>query len=61
MSFNIFSINRKAYFGNGENVEIGDIIVVVRNGSRALIGKLYFDSKEERVKEIMSFILGEEK
>lgn len=46
----------------GAKTKNADIVTYrLATGLETLIGKLYFDSKEERIKEIMSFILGEEK
>lgn len=44
----------------GAKSKNSDIITYrLATGLEALIGKLYFDNKQERIKEIMNFIVGE--
>lgn len=44
----------------GAKTKHADIVTYrLATGLEALIGKLYFDKKEERIEEIMKFILGE--
>ena len=45
----------------GAKTKHADIVTYrLATGLEALIGKLYFDNKNERIKEIMEFIIGEE-
>lgn len=45
----------------GAKTKHADIVTYrLATGLEALIGKLYFDDKNERIKEIMEFIVGEE-
>ena len=45
----------------GAKTKHADIVTYrLATGLEALIGKLYFDGKNERIKEIMEFIVGEE-
>ncbi|MGN1338474.1 MAG: Mini-ribonuclease 3 [Candidatus Coprovivens sp.] len=45
----------------GAKTKHADIVTYrLATGLEALIGKLYFDNKIERIKEIMEFIVGEE-
>ena len=45
----------------GAKTKNADIVTYrLATGLEALIGKLYFDGKYERIKEIMEFIVGEE-
>ncbi|MBQ8659422.1 MAG: Mini-ribonuclease 3 [Bacilli bacterium] len=45
----------------GAKTKNADIVTYrLATGFEALIGKLYFDGKLERIKEIMDFIVGEE-
>lgn len=44
----------------GAKTKHADIVTYrLATGLEALIGKLYFDKKQERIKEIMSFIVGD--
>ncbi len=44
----------------GAKSKHADIVTYrLATGLETLIGKLYFDNKQERIKEIMNFILGE--
>lgn len=46
----------------GAKTKHADIVTYrLSTGLEALIGKLYFDGKVDRIKEIMAFIVGEEK
>ena len=45
----------------GAKTKHADIVTYrLATGLEALIGKLYFENKNERIKEIMEFIIGEE-
>ncbi len=45
----------------GAKTKNADIVTYrLATGLEALIGKLYFDGKNDRIKEIMEFIVGEE-
>ena len=44
----------------GAKTKHADIVTYrLATGLEALIGKLYFDNKQDRIKEIMNFIIGE--
>ena len=55
---NIVKWGRNAKGAKTKNADI--VTYRLATGLEALIGKLYFDGKIERIKEIMNFIIGEE-
>lgn len=55
---NIIKWGRNAKGAKTKNADI--VTYRLATGLEALIGKLYFDEKQDRIKEIMKFIVGEE-
>lgn len=56
--FDVIKWGRNAKGAKTKNADI--VTYRLATGLEALIGKLYFEGKNERIKEIMEFIVGEE-